>query len=138
MRSFLAPLVMIPALMTAACATLPEASQDMTDVSVSATYRERIMLPPGHTLTVKIEDVSLADAPARVIAEARQPLDGRAPPYTVTLSVPNDKIDSRMEYAARAEIRDASGALRFTTDTRHSVLTRGAPNSADIIMVGVR
>ncbi len=138
MRSFLAPLVMIPALMTAACATLPEASQDMTDVSVSATYRERIMLPPGHTLTVRIEDVSRADAPSRVISEARQPLDGRAPPYAVTLSVPNDRIDSRMEYAARAEIRDASGALRFTTDTRHSVLTRGAPNSADIIMVGVR
>ncbi len=43
-----------------------------------------------------------------------------------------------MEYAARAEIRDPSGALRFTTDTRHSVLTRGAPNSADIVMVGVR
>ena len=138
MRSFLAPLVMIPALMTAACATLPEASQNMTDVSVSATYRERIMLPPGHTLTVRIEDVSRADAPSRVIAEARQPLDGRAPPYAVTLSVPNDRIDSRMEYAARAEIRDASGALRFTTDTRHSVLTRGAPNSADIVMVGVR
>ena len=138
MRSFLAPLVMIPALMTAACATLPEASQDMTDVSVSATYRERIMLPPGHTLTVRIEDVSRADAPSLVIAEARQPLDGHAPPYAVTLSVPNDRIDSRMEYAARAEIRDASGALRFTTDTRHSVLTRGAPNSADIIMVGVR
>ncbi|HAC02016.1 YbaY family lipoprotein [Brevundimonas naejangsanensis] len=138
MRSFLAPLVMIPALMTAACATLPEAPQHMTEVNVSATYRERIMLPPGHTLTVRIEDVSRADAPSRVIAEARQPLDGRAPPYAVTLSVPNDRIDSRMEYAARAEIRDASGALRFTTDTRHSVLTRGAPNSADIVMVGMR
>ena len=138
MRSFLAPLLMIPALMTAACATLPKASQDMTDINVSATYRERIMLPPGHTLTVRIEDVSRADAPSRVIAEARQPLDGRAPPYAVTLSAPNDRIDSRMEYAARAEIRDASGALRFTTDTRHSVLTRGAPNSADIVMVGVR
>ena len=138
MRSFLAPLVMIPALMTAACTTMPEASQDMTDVSVSATYRERIMLPPGHTLTVRIEDVSRADAPSLVIAETRQQLDGRAPPYAVTLSVPNDRIDSRMEYAARAEIRDASGALRFTTDTRHSVLTRGAPNSADIVMVGVR
>jgi putative lipoprotein len=43
-----------------------------------------------------------------------------------------------MEYAARAEIRDPSGALRFTTDTRHSVLTHGAPNSVEIVMVGVR
>ncbi|WP_235599201.1 YbaY family lipoprotein [Brevundimonas naejangsanensis] len=138
MRSFLAPLVMIPALMAAACTTSPEPSSDTTEVRVTATYRERIMLPPGHTLTVRIEDVSRADAPSRVLAETRQPLDGRAPPYAVTLSVPNDEIDSRFEYAARAEIRDAAGALRFTTDTRHSVLTRGASNSADIVMVGVR
>lgn len=138
MRSFLAPLVLVPALMAAACSTLPESSKDMTEVQVTALYRERIMLPPGHVLTVKVEDVSRADAPARVLAEVSQPLDGRGPPYAVTLSVPNDRIDSRMEYAARAEIRDPSGALRFTTDTRHSVLTRGAPNSVEIVMVGVR
>ncbi|WP_240387224.1 YbaY family lipoprotein [Brevundimonas naejangsanensis] len=28
--------------------------------------------------------------------------------------------------------------LRFTTDTHHSVITRGAPNRADIVMVGAR
>lgn len=137
MRSFLAPLALAPVLL-AACSSMPEAPSAMTEVQVNATYRERIMLPPGHILTVKVEDVSLADAPARVLAEVRQPLDGRAPPYAVTLSVPSDQIDARHEYAVRAEIRDPSGALRFTTDTRHSVITRGAPNRADIIMVGVR
>lgn len=138
MRPFLIPIALVPALTAAACAALPEASADMTEVQVRALYRERIMLPPGHVLTVKVEDVSRADAPARVLAEVRQPLDGRAPPYAVTLSVPNREIDSRFEYAARAEIRDPSGVLRFTTDTRHSVLTRGAPNSVEIVMVGVR
>ncbi|MBN9480190.1 MAG: YbaY family lipoprotein [Bordetella sp.] len=137
MRLFLAPLVLAPALL-AACASVPESLAGATEVRVTATYRERIMLPPGHVLTVKVEDVSRADAPARVLAETTQRLDGRAPPYAVALSVPNDRIDSRMEYAARAEIRDPSGALRFTTDTRHSVLTRGAPNSVEIVMVGVR
>ena len=138
MRLFLAPLVLAPALLAAACSSMPESTAASTQVQVTATYRERIMLPPGHVLTVKVEDVSRADAPARVLAEATQRLDGRGPPYAVTLSVPNDRIDSRMEYAARAEIRDPSGALRFTTDTRHSVLTRGAPNSVEIVMVGVR
>lgn len=137
MRLFLAPLVLAPALL-AACASVPESPAGATEVRVTATYRERIMLPPGHVLTVKVEDVSRADAPARVLAETTQRMDGRAPPYAVALSVPNDRIDSRMEYAARAEIRDPSGALRFTTDTRHSVLTRGAPNSVEIVMVGVR
>ena len=136
MRLFLAPLVLAPALLAAACSTLPETS--MTEVQVSATYRERIMLPPGHVLTVKVEDVSLMDAPARVMAQTSQPLDGRGPPYAVTLSVPNAQIDPRHTYAVRAEIRDPAGALRFTTDTRHSVLTNGAPNKADIMMVGVR
>ncbi|MND77691.1 hypothetical protein D3C80_693860 [compost metagenome] len=137
MRPILAPLVLAP-LLLAACSSMPEAPATMTEVQVTAAYRERIMLPPGYVLTVKVEDVSRADAPARVLAEVRQPLDGRAPPYVVTLSVPNDQIDARHEYAARAEIRDPSGALRFATDTRHSVITRGAPNRVEIVMVGVR
>ena len=48
------------------------------------------------------------------------------------------QYDARHTYAVRAEIRDPAGALRFTTDTRHSVLTQGAPNKVDIMMVGVR
>lgn len=132
------PLIAPLALVVAACSSMPDAESASTQVDVTAAYRERIMLTPGHVLTVKVEDVSLMDAPARVMAQASQPLDGRGPPYAVTLSVPNSQIDARHTYAVRAEIRDPAGALRFTTDTRHSVLTNGAPNKADIIMVGVR
>ena len=110
----------------------------MALVTVSATYRERILLTPGHVLTVRVEDVSRADAPAEVLAEHREVLDGRAPPYQATLGFPRSQIDPRHTYAVRAEIRDPSGALRFTTDTRHAVLTHGAPAGADIVMVGVR
>lgn len=123
----------------AACSTAPDEEVGSTaTVQVTATYRERILLPPGHVLTVRVEDVSLADAPAQVLAEIRKPLDGGAPPYEVDLIVPADRVDPRHTYAARAEIRDPAGALRFTTDTRHSVLTQGAPNRADIVLVGVR
>ncbi|MNS98552.1 hypothetical protein D3C72_1329220 [compost metagenome] len=132
------PLIAPLALVVAACSSMPDAESTSTQVDVTAAYRERIMLTPGHVLTVKVEDVSLMDAPARVLAEATQPLDGRGPPYAVVLSVPNAQIDPRHTYAVRAEIRDPAGALRFTTDTRHSVLTNGAPNKADIMMVGVR
>lgn len=126
----------------AGCSALPEAGADagigMTPVEVSVTYRERILLPPGHRLSVRLEDVSLADAPARVLAEAGKELEGRAPPYAVTLSVRDADIDARHTYAVRAEIRDPAGALRFTTDTRHAVLTQGAAPRADIVLVGVR
>lgn len=126
----------------AACAPLPEAGADagigMTQVAVSVSYRERILLPPGHRLSVRLEDVSLADAPARVLAEAAEDLDGRGPPYSVTLSVQEADIDPRHTYAVRAEIRDPAGALRFTTDTRHAVLTQGTGARADIVLIGVR
>jgi putative lipoprotein len=131
------------ALVVSACAAAeqsaaPDAGHGMAVVNVTATYRERILLPPGHVLTVRVEDVSLADAPATVLAEHREPLDGRAPPYQATLGFPRAQIDPRHTYAVRAEIRDGEGRLRFTTDTRHAVLTQGAPASAEIVMVGVR
>ena len=131
------------ALVLAACAPVdasppPDMGHGMTVVNVTATYRERILLTPGHVLTVRVEDVSRADAPAEVLAEHREVLDGRAPPYQATLGFPRSQIDPRHTYAVRAEIRDPSGALRFTTDTRHAVLTQGAPAGADIVMVGVR
>ena len=132
------PLIAPLALVVAACSSMSGDEAASTQVDVTAAYRERIMLPPGHVLTVKVEDVSLMDAPARVLAETSKPLEGRGPPYAVTLAVPNSQIDARHTYAVRAEIRDPAGALRFTTDTRHSVLTHGAPNKADIMMVGVR
>ena len=108
-----------------------------TVVNVTATYRERIMLPPGHVLTVRVEDVSPADAPAKVLAETGEPLAG-APPYRVTLGFPTSQIDPRHTYAARAEIRDAAGALVFVTDTRHAILTSGAPASAEIVLKSAR
>jgi len=132
-----APLILPAALVLAACATAPDMTTGTTFVNVTASYRERIMLPPGHVLTVKVEDVSLADAPAQVLAEASEPLTG-GPPYRVTLGFPTSQIDPRHTYAARAEIRDAAGALVFVTDTRHAILTHGAPASAEIVLKSAR
>ena len=132
-----APLILPAALVLAACAATPDVTTGTTMVNVTATYRERIMLPPGHVLTVRVEDVSLADAPAKVLAETREPLTS-APPYRVTLGFPTSQIDPRHTYAARAEIRDAAGALVFVTDTRHAILTNGAPASAEIVLKSAR
>lgn len=132
------PLMLAPAgvvMALAACATTPA---DQAEVTGTAAYRERILLPPGHVLTVRLEDVSLADAPARVLAEQVTPLERHGPPYAFTLSYDPAAIRDNHSYAVRAEIRDPEGRLRFTTDTRHSVITHGAPMSVDIMMVGVR
>lgn len=126
------------AIALSACASsAPVVSDHMVQIEVNAAYRERVALSPGHKLTVTVADVSLADAPAVELDRVDVMLDGRAPPYRVYLEVPHSQIQQNHEYAVRAEIRDPNGRLRFTTDTRHSVLTRGAPNAATIIMIGV-
>ncbi|MBN8528343.1 MAG: YbaY family lipoprotein [Caulobacterales bacterium] len=136
----IAPIALPLALTLAACApagiaALPGSGQDTTQVTVTATYRERILLTPGHVLNVRLEDVSLMDAPSRVIVESSMTVDGRGPPYRVTFAVPRSQIQPQNTYVVRAEIRDPAGRLRFTTDTHYPVLTRGAPTSADIVMV---
>lgn len=132
--ALIAPLAVV----IAGCAATPPAQPEQRTVDVTVTYRERILLPPDYTLKVTLADVSLADAPSRTLAEVTVGLEGRGPPYAVQLSAPAADLDPRHDYAVRAEIRDPAGALRFTTDTRHSVLTRGAPDRADIVLVGVR
>jgi len=45
-------------------------------VEGSATYRERIALPPDATLFVELQDVSLVDAPAVTLAAQRYAFGG--------------------------------------------------------------
>lgn len=124
-------------LMSACASTTAPVSQDTVAVTVEVTYRERIALTPGHTLTVSVDDVSLADAPSVPLVKQTLPLD-RGVPVKVTLQVPADQINSRHIYAARASIHDSQGRLRFVTDTRTEVLTRGAGNTVSIIMVSTQ
>lgn len=126
------------AILCACTTTAPLTTDVMRTVEVNATYRERILLTTGHKLTVTLEDVSLADAQSVELNRVEVVLDDRTPPYRVHLEVPQSRLVNNHDYAVRAEIRDPNGNLRFTTDTRHSVLTRGAPNAATIMMIGVR
>ncbi|MFN3816807.1 YbaY family lipoprotein [Brevundimonas sp.] len=130
------PLMLAPAgvvMALAACATAPA---DRAEVTGTATYRERILLPPGHVLTVRLEDVSLADAPSRVLAEQVTPLEGGAPPYAFTLAYDPAEIRPGHIYTVRAEIRDEEGRLRFITDTRNAVIDNGVAR-IDVVMVSV-
>ncbi len=101
-------------------------------VSVTAAYRERIALPPGATLEATLEDVSLADAPADILATARLEDIGQ-PPYTFEISYDPRRIVPSRRYAVRARITLA-GRLLFTTDTVHPVITNGNPSTVDIVL----
>jgi len=101
-------------------------------VSGTATYRERIALPPDAVLEVRLDDVSLADAPAIELGRIRVENPGN-PPFAFEISYDPDQIDSRHVYAVRATIR-AGGKLLFTTDTHYPVLTRGAGDEVELLL----
>ncbi|HET9223160.1 MAG TPA: YbaY family lipoprotein, partial [Roseiflexaceae bacterium] len=110
------------------------AAQTSAKVTGEVLYRERIALPTSAIVTVRLEDVSLADAPAVVIAEQRIEPMGKGPPYPFELAYDLAKIDERFNYAVRAEITDGDKLL-FTTTERYPVITQGNPTSGIQIVV---
>lgn len=95
----------------------------------TVAYRERIALPPTTVVEVKLLDVSLADAPARTIAETRIAA-GRRNPIRYTLRFDRAQIQPRRSYALQARITDGDRLL-FITTTRHTVFA-GGPNRTDV------
>jgi putative lipoprotein len=82
-------------------------------------YRERIALPPNAVLTVRLTDVSLADAPGAVIAEQKIEQAGQVP-IKFDLRYDPAVVQPKMNYALQARIT-VDDKLWFTTDQRYSV-----------------
>lgn len=104
-------------------------------VSGTLTYRERIALPPGAVAVVQLLDVSLADAPAVLIAEQRIANPGSAP-IAFRIGYDPARIDARRTYAVQASIRDGDRLL-FANDTVYDVLTGGRPDRVDMALAPV-
>lgn len=123
-----------------ACASTDPPEQDAsaadadptTVIEGTATYRERLALPPTAEFEAVLQDVSRADAPAMEIARTTIP---NAPTPPIRFRIPYDagKIDQGHSYAVRAVIR-ANGKLWFTTDTTYPVITRGAGRTVDLLL----
>ncbi|WP_254442587.1 YbaY family lipoprotein [Ruegeria arenilitoris] len=98
----------------------------------TATYRERIAVRPGTTLFVELQDVSRADAPSVTLAAQRYALTGVPAPFE--LNYDDALIDDRMQYVVRATMYQGDKLL-MTTDQAYPVITNGAGNSADLVLV---
>ena len=111
-------------------------AQPQAKVSGTATYRERIALPPDAVFEATLEDVSRADAPATTVGTARIENPGN-PPYRFEIPYDPKQIDERHSYSVRARVVVA-GQLMFTTDRATPVITRGNPTTVDLLLRGVR
>lgn len=87
-------------------------------------YLQRIALPPTATLSVSLQDVSLADAPAVTLAEQKGPVNGKQVPLPFQLSYDPAQVKPGHSYSVSARI-ELDGKLMFITTERHSVQLNG-------------
>ncbi len=102
-------------------------------VTGTVTYRERIALPPTAVVTVRLVDVSLADAPSVLIAEQVIRTKGRQVPFEFALAYDASRILPSHTYAVQVRVEDG-GRLLFISDTMNPVITRDAPTRVDIVL----
>jgi uncharacterized lipoprotein YbaY len=75
------------------------------------THRERVALPPGSTLEIRLEDA----ADARTVASETMQTADRQVPIPFTLEFERDALQPDREYVVRAAIRAPSGEVLFST-----------------------
>lgn len=107
-------------------------------ITGTVAYRERIALPDDAVVTITLQDISLADAPAKVIAKHRFETAGSQVPFEFDLAYDPAKIEARHRYSVSARI-EVNGQLKFITDTSYPVVTDAEKtNKVDLRLIGVR
>lgn len=98
----------------------------------TATYRERMALPPGAVLEATLEDVSGADAAAKVIGRTRVEHPGN-PPIRFEIPFDSARVDPRRRYVVRARILVDEKPF-FITDRNYPVLMEGKGNEVELML----
>jgi len=87
----------------------------------SATYWEKIKMPPGTKLRIQLIDHLLADTPEAIVADVTM-ADVAGPPYEFALPYDPAELRPHGQYGLHASLLDAGGKLWFVTDTRIPVV----------------
>jgi len=115
------------------CVLDKPAAAQANAVTGTITYLARMALPPQTMIQVQLQDVSLADAPAKVIAEKKIQLGQKQVPVPFTLKYDPAKIDAGHRYSVSARVTIGAD-LKFVTDQAYPVITQGNPSKADLIL----
>lgn len=95
----------------------------------SVTTLERATLLPTYRLRLRLLDLSDGSVLAETETSGLSSL-----PYFFELSCPGEQIRPNGSYGLAAELLSGDETI-FRTDTQYRVLTRGAPASADLVLV---
>ncbi len=107
------------------------AQAEMKTVTGTVGYLERIALPPGAVMDVRLLDVSKQDVAATQISAQRIAMTGV--PQEFALSYDSAVIDPRFTYSVRADIL-LDGNVLFRTTQAYPVLTNGAPDHVEMTL----
>lgn len=112
------------------CHTKPPAPR----LAVTGTLNYNTMVvTPGCTIEVRLEDVSKADAPAFTLArELISPHESSPIPFT--LHYDPAQVDPTHRYAVSSSIT-CGAELVLITDTAYPVLTQGHPSTVAVTLV---
>ncbi|WP_319583212.1 YbaY family lipoprotein [uncultured Pseudodesulfovibrio sp.] len=117
-------------------ATAPEPSANArATLKVSVSYRERMLLPPGCTLFLELENISQLNPKDNEITSAFIPVKA-APPFKVVMKYDPDKIVKQLHYAVTARIQ-LNGQVLFSGSARIDPLSwpEDTPLSITVTMV---
>lgn len=115
------PLMLMTSVLAACASNSPS---QHASLSGEVFYLQRIALPPGAQVSVSLQDVSLADAPARELASQTLP-GGQQVPVAFKLDYDLQQVQPGHSYAVSARIENA-GRLLFISTERHGVKLDGS------------
>jgi uncharacterized lipoprotein YbaY len=114
-------------------ATMADTSAAMTAVAGTVTYRQDAALPNGARVTVSVEDVSLQDAPPRLVGEQVIVTRGQQVPLRYEIKIPTAELAPRARYRVSARI-DVDDQLAYIATASYPVITYGNPLIRDVVV----
>jgi putative lipoprotein len=129
-------LAVVGALALSPAGALAADAASTAKVTGFVSYENNDDLSPTAVLTVKLVDISRADAAAGVVAQQVIQTNGLQVPIAYEVDYDPAKIDPSHRYAIQARIDD-QGSLQYTSDRVYPVLTQGAKNTVSIQLTQV-
>ncbi|QHS50463.1 YbaY family lipoprotein [Edaphobacter sp. 12200R-103] len=111
----------------------PGLAQGQLAVDGTATYRERMALPPDAVFEATLTDVSRADAAGQAVGQTRIEQPGN-PPFHFSIPYDPGQIQPNHIYAVRGRIVEGNRVL-FTSSQRYQVLTQGHGSEIGMMMM---
>lgn len=88
-------------------------------------------LPDDAVLTLRLDDVSRADAPSDLLAELEIPAGGRTPPIPFRIAYDRDAIQAGHTYRISARVTSEGRLVMMSTRT-FDVITRGPSTGVQV------